>query len=754
MRALLLTCTAILACACWPAAAQDETTDAPDVATDQPPTATTPPPPPGINPNHSYYPPTYRPHFSGYYPNSYWNRYPSNGYTPSRPWYYRPPAYHPPPTTYEWWRQFNRRPSFEHGGWNGGAHGGTGGYGYLPSSGYGYMQPYYTSSWWQPYYLAVGYYRRSSSPASHGYNYPNYGGQNGGSGSGSGYPYVSGYDRFGYPYYRSGYYGGGLYGGQSGYGGYSRSYGCYSAGCGGYMPYYPYQGGSPSGGSSYGSYPYATGYGSYPYYMSAHAGQPSYGGGSSYYGSGHGTYYGYGGGQAAQPPYSPGYYSPQGYGYGNGYSSGYPYYNYGSSYPNYGYGGYSTGKYTGSGSYPYGYFGSNSPGYQRYHSPGSISGWYDCIYYPTAVNKGYAISGSVGVKQKIDVTKQSTEKVRKTFTRRSIRELIKSSEDSSVESRRANDRGPTFDLSNDGLGGGMRLLAEGSSAKKGTPTSLSQTSSTKTEAFGEGSGDNDKRITAEMVESFERRLTAMNRMFEELLTPNDMQENGDYFSRRVRTYRRLLNQMQQHRGTGLGPSSNDVDSQDILRQLRAIENELDDHRRRALRTLYHALTDSDLTVSDKLKVLATVYDFAKGDLSEEGAEIAGSTERSVISSESEASKPSRENDDSMTDEDGKQFYEKLEKFLETIRSVESSSSDEGTEDMPSSTTLPAKYLPSDIRPSSSESSSSESSSSEEAGSGDRTKFELKGSVSLAVDVEGKSNLGSNSIGTLMKTMLS
>ncbi|KAH9369897.1 hypothetical protein HPB48_013902 [Haemaphysalis longicornis] len=201
MRALL-TLAAFIACAAWPAASQDSSTEAPDVATDEPPppaVGTTPPPPPGINPNHSYYPPSYRPHFNGYNPNSYWNRYPSHGYYPSRPWSYRPPAYHPPPTTYEWWKQFNRRPSFEHGGWSGVG----GGYDSSPSpNGYGY---------WQPYYVAVGYYRRSSyapSPPIASRGSDSYG---------AAYPYIMGYDKFGYPYYRSSNYGGGLYGSSIGY---------------------------------------------------------------------------------------------------------------------------------------------------------------------------------------------------------------------------------------------------------------------------------------------------------------------------------------------------------------------------------------------------------------------------------------------------------------------------------------------------------------------------------------------------------
>ncbi|XP_065296951.1 uncharacterized protein [Dermacentor albipictus] len=763
MRAPLLTCAALVACCCWLAGAQDDTTDAPDVSTDQPPPATTPPPPPpppGINPNHSYYPPSYKPHFGGYNPNGYWNRYPSHGYYPPS-WSYRPPAYHPPPTTYEWWRQFNRKPSFEHGGWNGGA----GGYGYLPTAGAGNMHPYYSNSWWQPYYVAVGYYRRSSYPPQTGpnyppqtsSNYPSYGGHYGGYGSGSGYPYVSGTDKFGYPYYRSGYYGGGLYGGQSGYSGdYSRSYGCYSSGCASYTPSYPYYGGYPynSGypyaGGSYGSPMYYNSYGSYPYYGSGYGGQPNYGGGHPSYGNGHGTYYASGGGQISHPSYSTGYYSPQGNGYSYGY--GYPYYNQGSSYNN-GYRGYSTGQYSGGSSYPYDYYGAQYnryyPDYHRhYNYPGMTRGWYDCTYYPTALNKGYAVSGSEGIKQKVDLIKQNTDKIKRTFTRRSIRELLKSSEFTAPETRRANDRGPMLDLSNDGLGAGMTLLSQNGATKKDAPASLFQTRD-KVRSFAktEGPSNSDEHITSEMVEIFEKRLTAMNRMFAELLTPKEMQENGEYFTRRVQTYRRLLDQMQQ-RGMGVGALPQDVDSQNVLRRLRTLENELDDHRRRALRTLYHALTDADLTVSDKLKVLATVYNFAKGDMSDESDEVAQSTERSVISSEAENGKAS-ENGDSMTDADAKQFYDRLDKFLELIQNTEPPTSDEGGEGRSDTSAGTSKSLSNSLESSSSESSSSESDSSD-----DRTKFEIKGSVSLAVDVEGKTDFGADNIGKLMKTILS
>ncbi|XP_037511667.1 uncharacterized protein LOC119388109 [Rhipicephalus sanguineus] len=765
MRAPLLTCAAIIACCCWPAGAQDDTTDAPEVATDQPPPVTTPPPPPpppGINPNHSYYPPSYKPHFGGYNPNGYWNSYPSQGYYPHS-WSYRPPAYHPPPTTYEWWRQFNRRPSFEHGGLNGGG----GGYGYWPSAGSGYMQPYYGSSWWQPYYVAVGYYRRSSSPPQTGTSYPSYGGHYGGYGYGAGYPYVSGYDKFGYPYYRSGYYGGGLYGGHNGYGGgNTRSYGCYTSGCGSYAPSYPYQGGYPynggypyTGGSygsypykggSYGSYPYYNSYATYPYHSSGYGGQPYYGGGHYNYGYGHGTYYPSGGGQTGYPSYPTGYYSPHSYGYGYGY--GYPHYNQGSSYSN-GYGGYSTGKYSGGGSYPYDYYGAYYnryyPDYHRhYYYPGMTRGWYDCTYYPTAVNKGYAVSGSEGVKQKVDRTKQNTEKIKRTFTRRSIRELLKSAEYTGSETRRANDRGPMLDLSNDGLVGGIALLSQDAATKKDTTTSMFKaTDNARSFAKAGEPNEGDQRITPEMVESFERRLTAMNRMFEELLTPKDMQDDGDYFMRRVRAYRRLLGQVQQ-RGMGIGTSPNDLDSQGMLRRLRMLENELDDRRRRALRTLYHALIDADLTVSDKLKVLATVYNFAKGDMSDESDEGAESMDRSVISSEAEAVK-TPENGNSMTDADAKKFYDKLEKFLELTRTAEPSTSDEGGERKFETTSGASKSLSNSL-----ESSSSESSSSESDSSGDRTKFEIKGSVSLALDVEGKTDFGTDTIGNLMKTMLS
>ncbi|KAL1431234.1 hypothetical protein MTO96_014612 [Rhipicephalus appendiculatus] len=440
--------------------------------------------------------------------------------------------------------------------------------------------------------------------------------------------------------------------------------------------------------------------------------------------------------------------APHSYGYGYGY--GYPYYNQGSSYSN-GYGGYSTGKYSGGGSYPYGYYGSYNryyPDYHRhYYYPGMTRGWYDCTYYPTAVNKGYAVSGSEGVKQKVDLTKQNTEKIKRTFTRRSIRELLKSSEYTAPETRRANGRGPMLDLSRDDLVGGISLLSQDAATKKDTTASLFKpTDNVRSFAKAGEPNESDQRITPEMVESFERRLTAMNRMFEELLTPKDMQDDGDYFMRRVRTYRRLLSQVQS--GVGIGASPNDFDSQDVLRRLRTLENELDDHRRRALRTLYHALIDADLTVSDKLKVLATVYNFAKGDMSDESDEGAESMDRSVISSEADAVKAS-ENDNSMTDADAKKFYDKLEKFLDLTRTAQPPTSDEGSERKSDTTSGASKSLSNSL-----ESSSSESSSSESDSSGDRAKFEIKGSVSLALDVEGKTDFGTDSIGNLMKTMLS
>lgn len=627
--------------------------------------------------------------------------------------------------------------------------GGAGGYGYWPSAGSGYMTPQYGSSWWQPYYVAVGYYRRSSYPPQTGTSYPSYGGHYGGYGSGAGYPYVSGYDKFGYPYYRSGYYGGGLYGGHSGYGGdYARSYGCYTSGCGSYAPSYPYQGGYPySGGypyagGSYGSYPYYNSYGTYPYYGSGYGGQPYYGGGHPNYGHGHGAYYPGGSGQIGQP-----YNTPHSYGYGYGY--GYPYQ--GGTYSN-GYGGYSTGKYSGGGSYPYDYYGAHYnryyPDYHRHYPyPGMTRGWYDCTYYPTAVNKGYVVSGSEGIKQKVDLTKQNTEKIKRTFTRRSIRELLKSSESAAPETRRANDRGPMLDLSNDGLVGGIALSSQ-STATKDVPASLLRaTDKARSSTKVGGLYDSDQRITSEMLEGFERRLTAMNRMFEELLTPKDMQENGDYFMRRVRAYRRLLGQIQQS-GIGVGSLPDDDYSQDMQRRLRMLENELDDRRRRALRTLYHALTDSDLTLSDKLKVLGTVYNFAKGDMSDESDEGPQSMERSVISSEAEAVK-APENGNSMTDAVVKQLYDKLEKYLEITPNAETSTSDEGGERKSDTSSGASKSLSNSV-----ESSSSESSSSESDSSGDRAKFEIKGSVSLAVDVEGKTDLGADSFGNLMKTMLS
>ncbi|XP_077556301.1 uncharacterized protein LOC144170395 [Haemaphysalis longicornis] len=777
MRALL-TLAAFIACAAWPAASQDSSTEAPDVATDEPPppaAGTTPPPPPGINPNHSYYPPSYRPHFNGYNPNSYWNRYPSHGYYPSRPWSYRPPAYHPPPTTYEWWKQFNRRPSFEHGGWSGVG----GGYDSSPSpNGYGY---------WQPYYVAVGYYRRSSyapSPPIASRGSDSYG---------AAYPYIMGYDKFGYPYYRSSNYGGGLYGSSIGYGGYSGSYspsyyGSYAPSYPGAYPYsypsyhgyspsgygssapsyqgsYPYsnQGSYPAAGGSHGVYPYYASHGSYPYsggypyygsysyYGSAHGGQPQHASGYPYHGNGHGSY---SGGQIGPSSYYPvNYGSYQGYGYGYGY----PYYSYGSGY-NYGSGGYSTGKYSGGGLYPNGnHYHRYYPDYNRNYYSGTNRGWYECTYYPTAVNKGYTLSGSEGVKQKVDVSKQNADKITKTFTRRSIRDLLKSSEDASQDAKRANSRGPIYDLSNDGLGAGMLLLGDGSAPKKdlqatdgvfqaadkATPSKVDFLS----QVFGLDSNGSDQRITAEMVETFERRMTAMNRMFEELLTPKDIQDNGDYFARRVRAYRKLINQIQQ-RGTVDDGSPNEVDPQETLERLRTIERELDDRRRRALRTLYHALTDSDLTVSDKLKVLATVYKFAKEGISEETVEASETTEKGSASSEKDVSATLNEDRSSMSDESTKDFYDRLEKVVEMIRNAGRAASDEGAVDPSKSSSASASDS------SSSESSSSESSSSESSDSGEKAKFELKGSVSLAVNVQGRSDMGTNTINNFMKAMLS
>lgn len=368
-------------------------------------------------------------------------------------------------------------------------------------------------------------------------------------------------------------------------------------------------------------------------------------------------------------------------------------------------------------------------------------GWYDCTYYPTAVNKGYAVSGSEGVRQKVDLTKQNTEKIKRTLTRRSVRELLKSSEYTGPETGRANSRGPMLDLSNEGLVSGISLLSQDAATKKDSATSLFKpTENARSFAKGGEPNESDQYITPEMVERFGRRLTAMDRVFEELLKLKDMRGDGDYFMRRVRMYRRLLNQVQS--GTGIGASPNGFDSQDVLRRLRTLENELDDHRKRALRTLHHALIDADLTVSDKLKVLATVYNFAKGDMSDE------SDEGVELSSEADPVKTS-ENGSSARDAESKKFYDNLEKLLDFTRTVEPSTFDEESERKSGTRSGSPKSLSNSL-----ESSSSESSSSESDSSGDRTKFEIKGSVSLVLDVEGKTDFGTDSIGNLMKAVLS
>ncbi|KAH8042526.1 hypothetical protein HPB51_023854 [Rhipicephalus microplus] len=304
-----------------------------------------------------------------------------------------------------------------------------------------------------------------------------------------------------------------------------------------------------------------------------------------------------------------------------------------------------------------------------------------------------------------------------------------------------------LDLSNDGLVSGISLLSQDAAAKKDTATSLFKpTENARSFAKGGEPNESDQYITPEMVERFGRRLTAMDRVFEELLKLKDMRGDGDYFMRRVRMYRRLLNQVQS--GTGIGASPNGFDSQDVLRRLKTLENELDDHRRRALRTLYHALIDADLTVSDKLKVLATVYNFAKGDMSDESDEGVETIERSVISSEADPVKTS-ENGSSARDAESKKFYDNLEKLLDFTRTVEPSTFDEESERKSGTRSGSPKSLSNSL-----ESSSSESSSSESDSSGDRTKFEIKGSVRLALDVEGKTGFGTDSIGNLMKAVLS
>ncbi|CAN8011670.1 unnamed protein product, partial [Ixodes pacificus] len=375
-----------------------------------------------LNPNHSYYPPSYRPPQGGYNPTN-WNRYPTHQYTPgaAQPpgWYHRP-NYRPPTSTYDWWKGFQRSPSFEPSGsssnyWPTSA--------VPPSTGYGSVHPYYGGNGWQPYYIAVGYYRKSPTYPGYGPGYPSGGGSTGG--------YPPSYGR-GYPYYGSGY-------------------------------------------------PYYSGYG--------------YGGYSQGYPSGPGAYYG---GQCA--------------------------YNYPYS------GGYSTGKYTGSSSYPYGGQGGGSyPNYyyynNRYYYP-----WYCCTYYPGYYNKGYATSGSGGVKQNVGPSSpgQKTgpqQAPKRSYVRRALRDQLR---DQKNAERRIED------LSPEALGGIQRYVVDYKPSmfkaaaelndQKLFPTSLIDKVSDKVASGDENkiaSDPEDQSITGEMVESYQRRLLALNRMFDHLISPNE-----------------------------------------------------------------------------------------------------------------------------------------------------------------------------------------------------------------------------------------
>ncbi|CAN7949640.1 unnamed protein product, partial [Ixodes hexagonus] len=524
-----------------------------------------------LNPNHSYYPPAYKPPQGGYNPTN-WNRYPPQQYRPgtaqSPSWYHRP-TYRPPTSTYDWWKGFQRSPSFEPSGsssnyWPASV--------VPPATGYRSDPPYYGTNGWQPYYIAVGYYRKSPTYPGYGSSYPSAGVGTGG--------YPASYGR-GYPYYGSGY---------------------------------PY-----SGGYRYGGYPYTNTY-------------------SQGYASGSGAYYG---GQCT--------------------------YNYPYS------GGYSTGKYTGSGSYPYGGQGASSfPNYynNRYYSP-----WYCCTYYP-GYNKGYSTSGSNRVKQNVGLSGSvqktgSQQAPKRSYVRRALRDQLRHQQEAEARVEGS---------SSETLSGIQRYVEEHKpsmfkaaselSDKRLPPISMMtyDTVLDKTDSGDENriAGDSDQGITGEMVENYQRRLMALNRMFDTLISTNTKPEES-YFQKRVRSYNKLLSMAKQHRGLQVEADGKQRELQIKLEQLMTMlrghvfrHDAIGEQTRRTVQAVYNAFHEPDLTTEDMLKVLSIaenlIVEMSRTDSEKEERGGNASGDSSSSSSSSEESK------EPTTAIESKQIYDRLEKL--------------------------------------------------------------------------------------------
>ncbi|CAN8029387.1 unnamed protein product [Ixodes persulcatus] len=728
-------------------------TDATETTTVVPVTPTSPskgtppvPTPSMLNPNHSYYPPPYRPPQGGYNPTN-WNRYPTHQYTPGAgqpPGWYHRPSYRPPTSTYDWWKGFQRSPSFEPSGsssnyWPTSA--------VPPSTGYGSVHPYNGGNGWQPYYIAVGYYRKSPTYPGYGPGYPSGGGNTGGypPSYGRGYPYYGS----GYPYY-SGY----------GYGGYSQGYpsrpGAYYGG-----QWYPSSYGGASGGypsygtsnlsppASYPSYPYHGG--GYPGYSSYGSSYPNYYGGG-YYGSGYPSsspsypYYG----SSYAPKYPSSYTSYPSYGgyYGSGYPTSYPNYpSYGGSAYNYPYsGGYSTGKYTGSSSYPYGGQGGGSyPNYyyynNRYYYP-----WYCCTYYPGYYNKGYATSGSGGVKQNVGPSSpgQKTgpqQAPKRSYVRRALRDQLR-------DQKNAEQR--IEDLSPEALGGIQRYVVDYKPSmfkvaaelndQKLFPTSLIEKVSDKVASGDENkiaSDPEDQSITGEMVESYQRRLLALNRMFDHLISPNEKPEEN-YFQERVRTYNKLLSMAKQHPGLRGEADGKQQDVRVKLGQLMAMlkgyvfrHDAIGAQARRAVQAVYSAFHEPDLTAEDMLKVLSIVENLVAEILSQDRDWSSEKTKSNDDANSDSSSSFSDESKEPTNAIDSAQLYDRLEKLgglyqyiMRGLLVEEKSDDDSGVGG--------GKKAPS---------------------AQDSADFQLKGSLTLNLDLQGKSNFGRNAIDNALEAAL-